>query len=361
MIHVTVNGRKTTVSRGATILSAANQLGIDIPTFCHDDRLSCSQRCDEYGECKTCSDCKICSVEVEGLTGLPTACGNECTNGMVIWTESPAAVTARKEILLQKLSRHPMDCMNCGKLGDCKLQRYCEKYGINDPAYYIPYEHLPIDDSNKFYFYDANKCISCGKCAKVCKSLMSVDAIKMAQFGLTARVVPKKGANLAESDCVHCGNCVSYCPVGALMPKAENKFRVWETRKVRTTCPYCGVGCQMDLLVKDGKVVGVQPANGKPNEGLLCVKGKFAFDFINHPKRITEPLVRGSDGVLRPAGWDEALAVAADKIKEIKARHGPDAIMGLSSARVTIEENYLFSKFIRAVVGTNNIDHCARL
>jgi formate dehydrogenase major subunit len=145
------------------------------------------------------------------------------------------------------------------------------------------------------------------------------------------------------------------------MPKIEHKYRAWEIRKVRTTCAYCGIGCQLDLLVKDEKVVGVQPANGKSNEGLLCVKGKFAFDFINHPARLTEPLVRGTDGYLHPATWDEALGVIAGKIQEIKKEYGPDAIAGFSSARVTNEENYLFQKFFRAAVGTNNVDHCARL
>ena len=361
MITVTVNKRKVEVPEGATILNAANKLGIDVPTFCNDDRLRFALRCTDYGECKTCSDCKICSVEVEGKDGLPTACGNVCEDGMVIWTESPAAVNARKEILFQKLSKHPMDCMNCGKLGECKLQLYCEKYGIKEPLYRIPYAQQPIDDSNKFYFYDPNKCISCGKCTRVCQSLIAVDAIKMAQYGSTARVVPKSGANLEESDCTHCGNCVSYCPVGALMPKPKHQFRTWETRKVRTTCPYCGLGCQMDLVVKDDKVVDVQPADGVSNEGLLCVKGKFAFDFVNHPARITQPLVRDKNGALQPVTWDEALDVVASKVKEIKKEFGPDAIMGLASARITIEENYLFAKYMRAVVGTNNIDHCARL
>ena len=361
MITVTVNKRKAQVPKGTTILSAARKLEIDIPTFCSDDRVRFAEQCDEYGDCKVCSDCKICSVEVEGVTGLPTSCNNLCEDGMVIWTESSAVVNARKEILAQKLSRHPMDCMNCGKLGECKLQLYCERYGISEPPYRVPYEHVPIDDSIGFYYYDPDKCISCGKCVRVCKHLMGAEAIKMAQYGYTSRVVPTSGVNLAESNCVHCGNCVSNCPVGALMPKTENKFRAWETRRTRTTCPLCGVGCQMDLLVKDDRVVGVQPARGMSNDGLLCVKGKFAFDFINHPDRLTEPMICCEDGRLRHAAWDEALDLIAGKIKEIKEAFGADAIAGLSSARATNEENYLFMKFMRAAVGTNNVDHCARL
>ena len=379
MITVTLNKRKVQIPEGTTILRAAKQLGIDIPTFCNDDRLRFAskdfpltagcpgkqagggyeaplvQRCLESG------DCKLCSVELDGVDGLPTACNSACEEGMVIWTESPAVEKARKEILLRTLSQHPMDCLNCGKLGECKLQRYCEKYGIDKPLYTVPYDHQPIDDSNGLFCADMDKCISCGKCVRVCKYLMGVGAITMAQYGHSTRVMPASGANLKESACVHCGNCVSVCPVGALMPKSEHKFRVWETHKVRTTCAYCGVGCQMDVLVKNDRVVGVQPADGKANEGLLCVKGKFAFDFINHPARLTEPLARDEDGLLRPVAWDVALDMIVDKIKATREEFGPDAIAGFASARATNEENYLFMKFMRAAVGTNNVDHCARL
>lgn len=345
IISVTINDREIRVPEGVTILSAAKELGIDIPAFSSSDS----------------SDGNICFVEVEGVAGLPAAYSTLCADGMMIWTESPSVVEARKEILIEKLSHHPMDCLNCGKLGDCKLQLYSEKYGVSEPLYREPYAHLPIDDSTKFYYYEPDKCISCGECVHVCEQLMGVGAIKTAKYGDVTKVVPSSGENLAESVCVHCGNCVSNCPVGALMPKTENKFRAWETHKVRTTCSYCGVGCQMDLIVKNDAVVGVAPADGASNSGLLCVKGKFAFDFINHKDRLTEPLIRGADGELHPAAWEDALDLITDKIKEIRGEFGADAIAGLSSARVTNEENYLFMKLMRAVVGTNNVDHCARL
>jgi len=338
---MTINGREVRIPEGYTILRAADMLGIDIPAFCHDERLRFIQR--EKDLC-----CKLCSVEVEGEDSPVTACDSECKEGMIVRTESPAAVKVRKEILLRKLSKHPQDCLNCGKLGGCKLQRYCEKYGINEPLYSEPYEHRPIDDSGKFYYTEPDKCISCGKCERVCKHLMCVGAIK-------------DGELAKEHACVNCGNCVSVCPVGALMPKSENKFRLWETSKVRTTCAYCGVGCRLDLIVKGDKVVDVQPADGKANEGLLCVKGKFAFDFINHKARLTDPLIRDEEGNLRKATWDEALDFAAGKIKAVREEFGPDAIAGFASARATNEENYLFMKFMRAAVGTNNVDHCARL
>ena len=165
---------------------------------------------------------------------------------------------------------------------------------------------------------------------------------------------------MAETACVSCGNCVSVCPVGALMPKSQQFFRQWETQKVTTTCAYCGVGCQIEYSVRNGKIVDAKPANGPSNQGLLCVKGKFAFDFINHKDRLKYPMVR-KNGKLVRASWDEALNTVAKKINEVKAEFGPDAIAGFSSARTVNEDNYLFQKFLRAAVGTNNVDHCARL
>lgn len=348
MINLKINGFPVQVENSATILEAANKLGIDIPTFCHDPRL------------RPDGACRICTVEVEGSPKLPTACTTPVMEGMSIWTESPSVVEARKEILQLLLSKHPLDCLTCENAGNCKLQDLCYKYDIKEPAYTAPTTSYPIDDSNPFYYYEADKCISCGRCVRVCNELQNTNAISMIERGSATRVSPPFEMPLGESECVSCGNCVSVCPVGALMPKAKEKFRYWETQKVTTTCAYCGVGCQMNLLIKDNKVVEVEPAMGPSNEGLLCVKGKFAYNFVNHPDRLKTPLIR-RNGKLEEATWEEAFEVVVNKIKDTKEEFGPDAIAAFSSARGLNEENYLMTKLMRAVIGTNNVDHCARL
>lgn len=358
MITLKINNRVVEVEEGSTILQAAKKLGIFIPTFCFDDfermpAKHCSN-CHEYG------DCKMCSCEVEGEGSLLTACNTEAKDGMVVWTESPEVKKARVNILNRMIATHPLDCVNCKKLGSCKLQKYCEMYGVKDPEYVIPYEHREKDLSNRFYFQEMDKCIRCGKCVRTCRELVGVNALQMVQKGNVAYVVPNGGDCMAETTCVSCGNCVSVCPVGALMPKSQHEFREWEVQKIQTTCAYCGVGCQIEFSVKDGVLVDAKPANGPSNQGLLCVKGKFAYDFINHKDRLKVPMVR-KNGVLVESTWEEALGIVAEKILEVKEEYGPDAIAGFSSARTVNEDNYLFQKFLRAAVGTNNVDHCARL
>ena len=389
MVKLTINGRQVEVEDGSTILQAANKLGIFIPTFCHDeyDRLN-----DNDPECQVFGDCRICSCEVKGQDVLVRACSEKAVNGMEVFTESEKVVTARKEILKNIVSIHPMDCVNCVKLGACKLQKYCELYGIKDKEKETPHVVRNKDMSNRFYYQELEKCIRCGKCVKTCKQLVGVNALTMVKDGDIGYVLPNipdevyreklgirgdkeitvqqklKAYNdgvvgMADTGCVSCGNCVSVCPVGALMPKSENEFRDWETKKVVTTCTYCGVGCQIEYSVRDGKIVDAKPANGPSNQGLLCVKGKFAYDFINHKDRLVHPMIRkgGKHSPLERVTWEEALDFAAKKIKEVKDQYGPDAIAGFSSARTINEDNYLFQKFLRAAVGTNNVDHCARL
>jgi len=388
MVKLTINGRQVEVEKGSTILKAAKKIGISIPTFCHDetDRFSNA----ECSKCDGIDQCKICSCEVAGSKELVTACDTEAVDGMVVLTESEKVKKKRKEILERIVSIHPMDCVNCVKLNACKLQKYCELYGVKDKEKETPHIVRNKDLSNRFYYQELEKCIRCGRCVRTCRELVGVNALTMVKVGDLNYVMPNvsddvyrkklgiKGeisaekklqayneglVGMADTDCVSCGNCVSVCPVGALMPKSQNNFREWETKKVVTTCTYCGVGCQIEYSVKDGKIVDAKPANGPSNQDLLCVKGKFAYDFINHKDRLKHPMIRrnGKHSPLERVSWEEALDFAANKIKEVKEKYGPDSIAGFSSARTINEDNYLFQKLLRAAVGTNNVDHCARL
>ena len=348
MVSITINKKQYEVSEGKTILEACREIGIEIPTLCHDDRL------------EPHAACRLCIVDIEGRRNLMTACSTKVEQGMVIETHSEKVIKARRDILNLMISNHPLDCLTCSKSGDCSLQKYCYEYGITEGSFKGEKKNYPIDDSNYFYTSDPNKCILCGKCVRVCSELQGVNAIGLSDRGFITKVTTPFDQGLINSKCVSCGNCVSVCPVGSLEPKSKEKFRIWETRKVRTTCSYCGVGCQMDLIVKGQKVVGVEPAKGPSNNGLLCVKGKFAYSFVNHPDRLKTPLIK-RNGKFEEATWEEAYELIADKIKETKNTYGSDALAGLASARCTNEENYLFQKLFRAVVGTNNVDHCARL
>jgi formate dehydrogenase major subunit len=276
---------------------------------------------------------------------------------MVVHTHADKVNEIRREVLDLVLSTHNTGCFNCTLMGACKLHEYCEEYGLETTQYAGENLASEPDSTSPFFVFDQSKCVLCRRCVRVCSQLQCNGAIGLSGRGFQAHITPASERKIAESECVSCGNCVSHCPTGALSPKRRES--AMNVEKILTVCPYCGVGCLMHLLVKNGKVIGVEPAQGGANEGLLCVKGKFAFDFINHPERLTQPLVR-ENGQLRPASWDEALGIVADKIKEAKKEFGPDAIAGASIARVTNEENYLFQKFFRAAVGTNNVDHCAR-
>jgi formate dehydrogenase major subunit len=347
-MNITLNGQYCEVEVGQTIFQAAAKHGIYIPTFCYDERLVA------HGACR------ICVVEVKGARTLMPACSTPAAEGMRIETETPVVIEARKEILRLMLENHPLDCLTCEKSGNCTLQDLCYEYDIKEGGFYGDKKDYPIDDSNPFFTYDANKCILCGKCVRVDNELQCTGAINLAERGFKTHVAVAGDKDFESSNCVSCGNCVSACPVGALMPKQPQKFRYWDIKKVKTTCSYCGVGCQMELLIKDGKVVGVEPVNSAPNEGLLCVKGRFGYRFLNHPARLKTPLVR-KDGELVETTWEEAIQVVTSRIKELKEKHGAEAFGGLTSARCTNEENYLMQKMFRAVIGTNNVDHCARL
>ncbi len=348
-VTLTIDDIQITVPAGTTVLQAAQQAGIFIPTFCHDPEFS------KPGACR------ICVVEIPGARNLPASCVTAVAEGMVVKTASPAVIETRKTILELMLANHPEDCLTCHKNGDCKLQDYAYYYDVKFGSFDGDKHSYEKEEDSLFIVRDMNKCVLCGKCISACTEKQGRGVIDFAFRGFSTKVAPAMDYHLAESECVFCGSCVAVCPTGALTEKGMiGKARKWEVEKVRTTCPFCGVGCNFDLNVKDGKVIGVTsnpdaPANGRH----LCVKGRFGTDYIHNPNRLTKPLIK-KNGAFVEASWDEALDLVASKLGEIKGKYGSDSITALSSARCTNEDNYVMQKFIRAAIGTNNVDHCAR-
>ena len=400
-IKLIINGQPVTASDGATILEAARSNGIVIPTLCHHPDLS------------NVGACRLCVVTVKGARGLQTACTTPVTEGMVIDTMSQDAVDTRKFVLKMLLTDHPNDCMKCDVNGDCELQDLVYDYGVAWPEHNGRRHEYPIDpDPNPFVFIDRNKCILCGRCVRACAEIQNRDVWQIASRGFASKLVAGFDQPLLDARCESCGQCVAYCPVGALYDKMSvGTGRTSQIRKVRTTCSYCGVGCNFDLNVRNGKVVRVTSAADAPVNGMaLCVKGRYGYDYVHHADRLTQPLVRAQwldpqeletrlargewrmagdrwhvrerrrDRNTRPVGdghrgealpqktspwvevdWDTALNVTATRFADVKRASGADAVAVLTSAKCTNEENYLVNKLARQVIGTNNIDHCARL
>lgn len=345
MITLRIDGEKIEVPEGTTVLEAARRLGIYIPALCYHPKITPS------------GACRICIVEINGNV-LPS-CITPVEENMEVVTNSPYIEELRRDLIDLILSDHPYDCMVCQKTGECELQELAYRYGLRKPLFQGERRTYLRKDNNPFIERDMEKCILCGRCVKVCDEVQGVGAIDFAYKGFTTKVCPPFEEDL---NCEFCGQCVSVCPTGALVGKEWlGKGRYWNVQKVDTICPYCGVGCNITLHVKDNEVIRVtSKEDSVPNEGLLCVKGRFAYEFISSPERLKKPLIRkGKDFV--EVSWNEALDRVAEELLFIKKTHGPDSIAGLSSARCTTEENYLFQKFMRAVIGTNNVDHCARL
>ncbi|WP_242384388.1 formate dehydrogenase subunit alpha [Enterococcus faecalis] len=352
-VTLSIDNQEVTVPKGTTILEAAKALGVEIPTLCHLKELAPD------------GSCRMCVVEVEGgrRGGLTTACTAHCQEDMVVSTHSEKVADSRRFILDLLLSNHKLDCFSCGKNGDCQLQQYALDYGI-DATSFTEGKRMPChqeDTSNPFFSYDPEKCIMCRRCARVCQLRQGRDVLSIANRGFETKMMPSYGQAFDQSICESCGNCVSSCPTGALTAKDTKEYRKWETQKIPTTCPHCGTGCQMNLLVKNNRLVGVEPLDGPANKNLLCVKGKFAsYKFVGSGDRLTEPLIK-RNGIFEPASWEEALALVSSKFNEIKAENGADALAGFSCSRATNEDNYVFQKMVRAAFGTNNVDNCARV
>ncbi|NLE76198.1 MAG: molybdopterin-dependent oxidoreductase [Chloroflexi bacterium] len=349
-VNVTINGLQVPAKPGQTVLEAATGAGIKIPTLCHHPAL------------KPIGACRVCLVEIKGQRTLQPACTFPIMEGMEVWTESPKAMEARRFVLELILSDHPQDCMTCERNGNCELQDLAYQYGLKDVRFQGATHHYAIDRSNPFYQRDYNKCILCRRCVRACDEINGVEAIGMIERGFDTRIGAAFDLPMQESLCEFCGMCVAVCPTGALVPQAKRgKGRAWEFTQVPTTCSYCGMGCQFYLDVKDGKIVQVSSKWDAPsNHGSLCVKGRFGWDYVHHPDRLTQPLIR-KNGELTPATWDEALDLVASRMGKIKEESGSQAFAFLASAKCSNEDNYVMQKFSRAVIGTNSVDHCARL
>ncbi len=367
-----LNGNEVDFQPGETILEAARRHGVVIPTLCHLE-----------GTTPT-GACRICVVEVEGAATLMAACATPVSAGMRIKTESARVVQTRRTLLELLLASGNHTCAAgptgagswteaqmrareldgdalCPAWGDCKLQELAFQYQAK-PDRFVPAPDAPPPElANPMIERDFSRCIRCGRCLQACNEVQVNRAIGFGYHGTQSKIVTAGDRPLADSNCVFCGQCVQACPTGALVDKkSRDRWRSWEVEKIRTTCPYCGVGCQQWLHVRDGRIVRVTAVeDAQPNQGRLCVKGRYGYDFIYSEERLKTPLIREGDR-FREASWDEALDLVAGKCKQIIAESGPNALAGVSCARSINEDSYNMQKLFRAVFKTNNIDHCAR-
>ena len=341
-ITFTIDGFNIETEEGNTILEAALENGIYIPNLCYSPHLK------PYGACR------LCLVENEDGR-LVTSCETVAQNGMNIKSESESVNTVRRLVAELLIANHEMDCLTCAKNNECKLQEIASYLGIQRDdlgSLRCSTMDLEKDDSNPFFDRDLKKCVLCGICVRTCSEMLGVNAVDFGFRGCNTKITTFADKPIMESACVSCGECVVRCPVGALVLKDSLK----PSREVKSTCPYCGVGCNIYLGVRGNQITGVRAdPDNKVNKGNLCVKGRFGYKFINHPDRLTSPLIK-RNGEFEEVSWDEALDFIAQNLEKYRG----DTFAAISSARCTNEDNYALQKFTRVVMGTNNVDNCAR-
>jgi predicted molibdopterin-dependent oxidoreductase YjgC len=345
-VTFSVDGFKIKANEGDTILQAALKHDIYIPHLCY------------HPDLKPFGGCRLCMVEIEGR-GLTISCKTPVEEGASVITENPAINRVRRVAAELIIANHYTDCLQCVRNTNCRLQDVAAHIGIEEgrmERLKQTVKTLPFDDSNPFFRRDFNKCVLCGICVRTCEEVNGVSALDFAFRGLATKISADKDKPIKESSCESCGECVVRCPTAALAIKMSER----PAREVKTICPYCGTGCSIYLGVRGNRIIS---ARGDPesvvNKGQLCVKGRFGYGFVNHPDRLTTPLIK-RNGTFIEASWDEALDLVAAKFKETQDKFGPEALGGISSARVTNEDNYLFQKLLRSL-GTNSVDCCARL
>lgn len=351
-----INDKKFPIQPGDTILKLVRRhFGKDfVPTLCDAPNL------EPFGSCR------VCSVDValghNGPAKAMASCHTPVMENTYIYTDSERITRLRKNIIELVLTDHPLDCLTCEVNNNCELQTVAARVGIRKVRYPEGKNHLhrEKDLSHPYMTSDFSKCINCFRCVRACDEVQGQFVLSMAGRGFDSHIVKGDNKTFFESACVSCGACAQACPTSAISDVFESKS-IAVDKKVRTICTYCGVGCNLEVAVDNGQVKSIQaPYDAEVNQGHTCLKGRFAFSFYKHPERIQTPLIK-RNGKFEPATWDEAYDFIAKKFTEIKNAHGPDALAGISSARCTNEENYLMQKFFRAVIGTNNIDSCARV
>jgi formate dehydrogenase major subunit len=345
VLRVSINNSSHEFEEGISILDALRSTGIEVPTLCNDERL------EPYG------GCRLCIVQIKGWPRPSTACNTPLADGMVIETHTSELENLRRTLLKLLAQHYPAESVR--RFPDKEFHRYVRRYGLEADLLGAPDPAL-TDDSHPYIHVDMSQCVYCYRCARICEEVQGQFVWKVWNRGDATRILPDSSTTLLESSCVGCGACVDTCPTGALEDKSLLS-RGLPARWIRTTCPYCGTGCEMNVGVRDNGIVSISPApDGLVNRGHLCIKGRYAFDFVHANDRISEPMIR-KEGEWQPVSWDEAISFTAEKLRRTIELYGPESVGVLGSARATNEENYLAQKFARIALGTNNVDSCARV
>ena len=351
-VNLTIDGVSVSVPEGTSVMHAASLSGVTVPKLCATDSL------EPFGSCR------LCLVEIEGRRGYPASCTTPVAEGIKVHTQTPKLADIRRGVMELYISDHPLDCLTCATNGDCELQDMAGAVGLRDVRYgYEGENHLKSvkDTSNPYFTFDPSKCIVCSRCVRACEEVQGTFALTIQGRGFDSKV-SAGNKDFKDSECVSCGACVQACPTATLIENTIIEAGVPE-HSVTTTCAYCGVGCSFHAEMKGEEVVRMTPnKDGGANHGHSCVKGRFAWGYATHKDRITTPMIRKSiHDPWEKVTWDVAINYAASEIQRIQKKYGRDSVGAISSSRCTNEEVYVVQKLVRAALGNNNVDTCARV